>query len=217
MDNTNRLIEAVKAGKLTEIQALLRAEPELIHATTDRGEAVILLAVYYGQKEVADYLLSKATELTIFEAAAVGRLDGVVTALKSNADLLHAFSDDGWTALHLAAFFGHEEILQYLLDAGAQIDVAAKNEMAVLPLHSALSNRKYRAAEILIAHGADVNAMQSAGWTSLHYAAAVGNARIVEQLLAAGASRTMHNHSGQIAADVASEKGHELIAELLRK
>ena len=216
MEKSKQMIEAVKSGNLAAIRKLLKEDPQLIHACTDRGESVMMLAVYYGQKEVAQLLLSKATALTIFEATALGQKQRVIDLLRSNAELLHTFSDDGWTAVHLAAFFGHTEILRYLLDAGGKIDVAAKNEMAVLPLHSAIANRRFDTAELLIASGADVNAVQSADWTPLHYAAAVGNAQLVERLLQTGADRAAKNNSGQTALDVADEKGHTIVAELLK-
>ncbi|MCA9743685.1 MAG: ankyrin repeat domain-containing protein [Deferribacteres bacterium] len=217
MPQTDEFVESVKAGKLDEIKALLKADPELIHASTGNGESVIMLAVYYGQKHVAQYLLAKATALTIFEATAVGQLERVKAALKNDASLLHAHSHDGWTAVHLAAFFGQTDILHYLIDAGAQINIGAKNEMKVLPLHSALANRQFEAAELLIRSGADVHAVQSAGWTALHYAAAVGNAGAVQHLLAAGADRAARTDNGQTPADIAGEKGHMLVVDLLRE
>jgi ankyrin repeat protein len=217
MEKTKEIIDAVKNGDSNKIERLLNDEPDLIHATTERGESIILLAVYYNQNEVAKLLLSKVADLTIFEAAAVGKKDQVEIALRRNADHLHAFSSDGWTALHLAAFFGHDKIVDYLVKAGAHINIAAKNEMAVVPLHSALANRKMKTAEKLLAFGADANAAQSTGWTPLHYAAAIGQVKIIEKLLKAGADKTAKNNASQTPAAIAKEKGHEMVVDLLRE
>lgn len=217
MDNHKEIIKAVKAGDTKKTKQLLHANPDLIHAMTERGESIILLAVYYGQKEIAQLLLSKATELTIYEATAVGQIDQVKKALGHNPDHLHAFSADGWTPLHLAAFFGHDEIVEYLIQIGAKINIAAKNEMAVMPLHSALANRNIETAEILVSRGANVNAEQSTGWTPLHYAAAIGNVKIIENLLDAGANRNLRNNEGQMPLEVAKEKGHAVVVDLLKE
>lgn len=217
MEKSKEIIDAVKNGDLGKTKKLLNGDPDLIHTTTERGESIILLAVYYGQNDVAKFLLSKAVDLTIFEAAAVGKKDIVENALLRNADHLHAFSSDGWTALHLAAFFGHDKIVDYLVKAGAHINIAAKNEMAVAPLHSALANRKLKTAEKLLAFGANVNLTQSTGWVPLHYAAAIGQVKIIEKLLKAGADKTAKNNAGQTPADVAKEKGHEIAADLLSR
>ena len=57
--------------------------------------------------------------LTIFEAAAVGDAARVRALLDADVAALRGRSDDGWTALHLAAHFGHVEVVRLLLAAGA--------------------------------------------------------------------------------------------------
>ena len=81
---------------------------------------------------------------------------------------------DGFTALHLAAFFGGAAVARRLLDAGADPDAVARNPMAVRPLHSAVAGGQVEVALALIAAGADVGARQRHGWTPLHGAAQAG-------------------------------------------
>lgn len=209
------LFEVVKAGDLAAVQALLQDHPELIRAATEHGESLILLALYSGHRRIARLLLEKAADLTLFEAAAMGEQAAVEKQLRASPDSLRAYSKDGWTALHLACFFGYPGIATYLLQLGADPDAVSRNQMAVTPLHSALAAGHQDLACVLIEAGADVNAVNSTGWTPLHYAAATGAADIVRRLIQAGARKEAKNQSGQTATDVAKVKGHLIIAEIL--
>lgn len=58
---------------------------------------------------------------------------------------------------------------------------------------------------LLIATGADVNALNAYGQAPLHLAAQYGYAPIAEMLLAAGAKVTVRNHAGKFAADLTDD------------
>ena len=78
--------------------------PGAVNATFN-GLSAVLLAVYYGQPLIANLLIERHPDLDIFEASATGRLERVRNILDKQPDLISAYSNDGWTALHLAAFF----------------------------------------------------------------------------------------------------------------
>ncbi len=65
---------------------------------------------------------------------------------------------------------------------------------------------------LLIATGADVNALNAYGQSPLHLAAQYGYVAIVDMLLAAGAKVTVRNHAGKFAADMTDDA--ELKAKL---
>lgn len=217
MEKENEIIEAVKTGDLAKIKSLLKKASQLIHAETDAGESIILLAVYYGKKEIAEYLLSKAAQLTIFEAAAVGREQELMKIVRENPEQVNAFSADGWTPLHLAAFFGHQKIAAFLIGRGADLSPASKNENGVTPLHSALANREVAIAEMLLDVGADIHAVQAGGWSPLHYAAAAGLASIAERLIAGGADIHQTNNNGRTPLDAAIEKKQDKMIAVLKQ
>ena len=73
------LLEAVKAGDVNRVNELLAADPALVNARDASGNSAILLAIYYGRKEVKESLLAHGPELDVFEAAAAGALDRVKT------------------------------------------------------------------------------------------------------------------------------------------
>src|SRR5690349_17592434 len=103
------------------------------------GHSPILLAAYVGAPEIVEALTAAGAPLNVFEAAAIGRTDRVREYLAVNPGALASRAHDGWTLLHLAAFFGHEETARFLLDAGADPAAISRNEMANTPLHSAVA------------------------------------------------------------------------------
>jgi ankyrin repeat protein len=125
-----------------------------------------------------------------------------------------AWSGDGFTALHFAAFFGGAPAALLLLDAGADPDAAARNPMRVAPIHSAAAGRT-AVVPLLIERGADVNARQQGGWTALHEAAHRGDLELTEALLAAGADPRLANDEGITAAQLARDAGHAALADRL--
>ena len=183
-------------------------------AMTDPGSA-ILAAMYRNQREEARKLAADATALTVWEAAALGDDNRLAAILDDHPELANAFALDGHTPLGLAAFFGPASTTAILLDRGAHVGVAARNELKVQPLHAAVAARNREAAEALLARGADPNARQQVGYTPLMGAAAGGRDDIVDLLLSRGADATLVNDDGKTASAVAREHGHVTLAERL--
>src|SRR5689334_7474913 len=72
------------------------------------------------------------------------------------------------TPLHYAAWKGHAEVIEALLDAGAVIDAEDQNtHYGGTPLHAAAHGNQKAAAERLIARGANVNIKSINGRTAL--------------------------------------------------
>lgn len=183
-------------------------------ATTDLGSA-ILAAMYRNQREEARKLAGDATTLTVWEAAALGENDRLAAILDDHPEQANAFAPDGHTPLGLAAFFGPASTTMLLLDRGAQVGVAARNEMKVQPLHAAVAGRNRDAVEALLARDADPNARQQVGYTPLMGAASGGRDDIVDLLLSRGADATLVSDDGKTASTVAREHGHVTLAERL--
>lgn len=176
----------------------------------------LLAAVYRGDQARVDELLAQGPELDIFEAAAVGRADRVEQVLDADPGRVSAWTEDGFTPLHLAAFFRRPETARLLVERGALIDVVARNEqLQVTPLQSAAAAREEETAALLLERGADPNARQRGGFTALHAAAQHGDAPFVALLLAHGADPALAADDGRTAADFARDGGHrELAAHL---
>jgi ankyrin repeat protein len=205
----------IKSGNLASVRAMLAEDPSLLDQRNESGQPAFLLASYYQQADVADYLLTLKPYLDVYLATVAGRVDEMLAALDSDHSLLESHSSDGWTPLHLAAFFGRQEAAAALLARGANVDSRSTNHMRNTPLHAAAAGRRFPLVQLLLRNGADVNATQSGGWTALHGAAQSGDPALVQLLLAHQAHVHPRAENGQTALDLALLKGHQEIAELL--
>ena len=174
MPDTAEVFRAIQHGDAAKLGEILRAEPALAGARNERGDTVLLAAAYMGRREVIDSLLAAGVEPTLWEACALGLKEKVVELLRRDPSAIGAYSHDGWTALHLAAFFGHRDLAALLLERGADVNARSKSEtfaQANTPLHAAAANRQLEVAQLLVARGADVNARDGSGFTPLALAA----------------------------------------------
>ena len=172
-------------------------------------------ALYEGDRDRGERLLAEQDAVDVFEAAAFGRVDDLRRLLDEDSALASAFSGDGFTALHFAAFFVQPESAALLLERGADASARARNPMAVEPLHSAAAANQTRIAQLLLEAGANPDARQEGGFTAIHAAAQNGNAELVDLLLRHGADRAAATDDGRTAEQFARESGHTLLADSL--
>ncbi len=219
MSTADQFFQAIRDGNTGRVTELLQETPALINETTGEGISPILFAVYVNRRDIVDLLLPHKPELDLFEAAAVGDEQIIKILTVEYPEEISGFSPDGFTPLHLAAFFGHADIAFTLVDRGAEVNIRAKNPSAVTPLNSALAHRNpavaAEIAEILIRQGADVNAAQEGGWRPLHQAAAQGFEDLVRLLIKHGADRSCKSDDGKTPAEMAREKNFTPVVEIL--
>lgn len=182
------LLEACRRNDLERVQSLVTADPTLLIRQADSGETPLLTALYHRSRETASWLGSQRWKRTIFEAAAVNDVDGVGEILAADPALADTYSIDGWTPLHLAAFFGAPEAASLLLSHGADTRRISRNTVANTPLHAALAAKHLSLVQRLLDAGADP-AIECAGYTPLAIAESGGfeaGARLVRIALARG-------------------------------
>jgi ankyrin repeat protein len=201
---------------VAELADALRADPALAASRDAQGVSLVLQARYRGRLDAVEAILAADPPLDAFDAAALGRADVLAPALDADGGVAQARSGDGFTPLHLAAFFGHADTARLLLDRGADPAAVADNPMRVQPLHSAVAGRHGDLAALLVERGAPVNAAQHGGWTPLHAAAQHGDEALVDLLLGAGADPAAANDDGRTPADLADAAGHPTLAARLR-
>ncbi len=178
------------------------------HAATsadEHGTRLIEWCAYYGDVSAIRYLLANGESLA---------------SLGENLDL------------NGAAFHGHWQLCQFLVERGADVNHPMP-DTGETPLHTALckANRPIydHVVEILLAGGANPNSatrtgvetggfmrdVRTKGETPLHRAAAFGTERAVDLLLGAGADREAKDMNGDTPLSWAS--WHLRPASILRK
>lgn len=207
--------EAIAANDLDAVRVLAEEDPERLQRPVESGVTPLLFALYNRADEVARWLQDSARALDVFEAAATGEAEALANLLEGDRGLVNARSPDGFTPLHLAAFFGRSLAVGVLMRFGADTDAEADNPTQVRPLHSAAASRDANIVKALLDGGPDVNAKQAGGFTALHAAALHGNEAMVAVLLDANADRSIPAGDGRDAAAMAREEGFEELAERL--
>lgn len=185
------LWEAVREGDAERLAALLDggAGPD---ARTPEGIPLTRAAVYHGRPALAEVLLERGAPLDGFTAAALGRESDVAAMLDDGRLSAGARSEDGWTALHLAAFFGRAGVARALLDRGADHRARSTNDLANTPLHAAAAGGHLAVVRILVERGADVNA-EAGGIAPLDIACGRGDDEMARYLVEHGAKKARRN------------------------
>ncbi|TAH02866.1 MAG: ankyrin repeat domain-containing protein [Sphingobacteriales bacterium] len=196
------------------IRTLLLQNPNLVYQKTSYGVSLIMLSCYYKKPTVTNILIEFA-DLDIFEAAATGKFDVLAHHIFKKPERINDYSEDGFTPLGLAAYFGNDEIARYLVLKGADVNLTSNNGYFISPLHSAIAGNYTQIAKMLIQNGALINCVQKTGITPLHSAAENGNIEIIILLLEKGADVTIRMEGGKLPCTLAQEKGFLEIAEIL--
>jgi ankyrin repeat protein len=142
-------------------------------------------------------------------------VERVKSILKRKPKLLNEFAPDGFQPLGLASFFGHVEIVRFLLESGAEVNTPSQNGLKVTPLNSAAAGRHYEIAMLLLERDANPNIRQEGDFVPLHSAAMNGQIEMVKLLLQYGADKDLKSLDGKTARDYALENGHKIVAEVL--
>lgn len=121
----------------------------------------------------------------------------------------------GRTPLHIAAEKGNIDVAMFLIENGANVNVAdANGNTPLVFIINKTGNPKV--TQRLLEKGASVNTQNRTGETALMYAAWHGYSTIVQLLLENRADVTLKNKQGNTALTLAESKGHPEIVEMLK-
>src|SRR5262249_19755472 len=187
----------------------------------DKGDSPVLVATYHGKPDLVRLLLDRGARPSFFEACALGLDADVRREIRDNPAAVRQFARDGWTPLHLAAFFGHPATVEALLEAGADVLAASRTGEGNLPINAAAAgpraDRRPAIVRLLISRGSPVDGRGSpSGHTPLHEAAFNGDVALVRLLMENGADRRLRTGDGQTPLEIATLKATHQVARLLR-
>ncbi len=233
-DKTNEIIAAAGGGSLRTVRRLIAGDPSLASARNIFGTQPIHAAHFRGQQGIVDELLDSGVELDVFLAAELGMADEVRAHVERDRELVHAFREvRGDTPLHCAAYWGQRDVAALLLERGAEVNAATRDDfLRIAPLAAAVATPNIpnpsddeqtvvALVQQLLDEGADVNQRRRDGMTALHGAAYRGLAEVARLLLDEGADRslTAHHdggpHEGETAVQTALKQEQRAVADFI--
>ncbi|MHC5209249.1 MAG: ankyrin repeat domain-containing protein [Planctomycetota bacterium] len=168
------------------VQALLAAEPRLIHAISTDDELAIEACGHTGQRQIIQLHLDHGAPLSLPTAISLGNLEHARWLLEKDPLLIHERGPHDFP------------VMWYPAIGGGSVE----------------------AAEMLLAHGADIE-QESGGETALHWAALRGHADLVRALVGRGADMAAvgyrQERAGRTPLQLAADKGHDGVVQVLRE
>lgn len=140
------------------------------------------------------------------------QLDIANFLISAGADL-EVKDAEGYAPLHRASFHGHYNIVECLLNKGANIKATASHCLFT-PLHVAVELGQTEVVKLLLKHKADVNAPSIQNVTPLYFACELGYVEIA-QLLIEHSADIETSFDGVTALGIACANGHVEIARML--
>jgi len=111
----------------------------------------------------------------IHDATQAGDLDQIKQMIEEDAQQIDAGDDDGFTPLHIAAFYKYPKIVTFLINKKAHVNAQAEDKATPLHMavyfHQEVVNRRKSGSQIvsqLLNSNADPNIADTAGQTPLH-------------------------------------------------
>ncbi|MFW5709410.1 MAG: ankyrin repeat domain-containing protein [Chloroflexota bacterium] len=198
----DEIVEAIKQGDVSRVRSLSHEDKTVIHAGS---MSLVLLSVYMKQPDITQALLETGVNLTLHTATACGDAMRVSTIVREQPDRVNKHRSDSFHPLGLATYFGHVDVVDALLDVGANVNLHSSNTQHVTALHSAVSARHDDIIDRLLQWGADANAAEQGGITRLMQAAHQDDIDLVRKLLRYGADAAMTSTDGKRVLDYTSD------------
>ncbi|XP_059180071.1 poly [ADP-ribose] polymerase tankyrase-2-like [Centropristis striata] len=151
----------------------------------------------------------------LFEACRSGDLEQVRKLMTAENVNSRDTAGRKSTPLHFAAGFGRKDVVEFLLQNGA--NVHARDDGGLISLHNACSFGHAEVVSLLLQHGADANARDNWNYTPLHEAAIKGKIDVCIVLLQNGAELTIRNTDGRTALDLAEPSAKAVLTGEYRK
>jgi uncharacterized protein len=168
------IFEMIDSGDAEGLRTMLTREPEAAAAHDEQGLSALMRAAYRGG-EIFAVVRDAEPPLEPFDRIVAGESEGLPAP--------DAWSPDGFTPLHIAAFARNPGAAQALLEAGADPNVISRASFAqVTPLGTCAFAGANDVARVLLEFGADPELATSKEARPAAVARANGNTELAELL-----------------------------------
>ncbi|WP_146209995.1 ankyrin repeat domain-containing protein [Vitiosangium sp. GDMCC 1.1324] len=215
------LIDAIRRGDTSTVEALLDTEPRALGRGDAQGMTPLMWAAWHGHSALVHLLLGRGAVASVKDARGATAL--MLAAERGHLEAARALeplasSNERGEALRYAASSGRIELVAWLLDeAGAELEYGGADGKT--PLTCAALGGHAALAEELLRRGTNVEARSSSflpfenrddfGWHPLHYAADRRHVLLVQLLLDAGACVDPETTEGTTPLMISARRGDE--------
>ncbi|XP_030375768.1 ankyrin repeat and KH domain-containing protein mask isoform X4 [Scaptodrosophila lebanonensis] len=218
------LMEAASAGHLDIVKLLLNHNAD-VNAHCATGNTPLMFACAGGHVDVVKVLLKHGANVEeqnenghtpLMEAASAGHVEVAKVLLEHGAGINTHSNEFKESALTLACYKGHLDMVRFLLQAGA--DQEHKTDEMHTALMEASMDGHVEVARLLLDSGAQVNMPTDSFESPLTLAACGGHVELATLLIERGANIEEVNDEGYTPLMEAAREGHEeMVALLLSK
>jgi ankyrin repeat protein len=191
-----------------QIDSQVEAALQGLEARQKAAEAKAAVLAQTGSTSKQDSASSPATSS---EAEEVRRIQAMI---KDSPDLINARQSNELNPLQDAASKGELTVAEFLLNNGAEISIGGGSS-GYTALHYAANQGHKAMVELLLQHGAAVDARAQSGETALHLAAGRGFKNVAESLLAQGADANARDDQNGTPLFRAAGQGRLALAQFL--
>jgi len=192
-------------GHLRMLEMLLEHIPrdqQLLNGGLLVWDWMASVAVSAGNVETVQFFLDQGLPFSdpLHDAAHRGRPEVARLLVEGVKQLDISARSEKWndmTAMDLAAKYGNVNMIEQLLDYGAEVDCVAEDGMQ--PIHHAAECGEADAVVCLVQKGADVDAKSDYGLTPIHLATCEDNYSALEALIAMGGDVNATDNDGHAA------------------
>lgn len=200
---------------------MLREHGAVVNVANKEGRSILGTTFRHKRYDVVDYLVANGADINRIDDRGLTVLDDAILSLKSDdrrtvrafidhfltfkpkLDLQKLFpnGNGGEPALHLAAQFGHADVVALLLDHGADVNLKSLARRTTALVYAVYANQP-EVAKVLIAHKANLEATGMYGETPFQAATQAHKSELIEILTAAGAAQLKPKTYGPVTPAV---------------
>ncbi|XP_046371140.2 ankyrin repeat domain-containing protein 50-like [Haliotis rufescens] len=223
-DGDNILHWACIGGHVSMVKYLLSQHIIDINSRSKKGKTPLMKAAYYGQSDVLKFLVSEGANVSLVDDdgdnilhwACIGGQVGVVKYLLSQYSVdINSRAKMGKTPLMKAAYYGHRDVLEFLVSKGANVSMVDDDGDNII--HYASIRGQVEVLKHIISRGiVNIRSRGKYGRTPLMRSAYYGNRKVFDLLVSEGGRISSVDDKGYNILHLASIGGRvEMVKHIL--
>ncbi|XP_067652079.1 putative ankyrin repeat protein RF_0381 [Haliotis asinina] len=214
-NHINMLLSACREGDMEVVKFVLSQNIVDVDSRGPRKKTPVMLAAQYGHKEVVKVLVENGADLSLAYdtgsnglhlACSKGRLEVVKYIISQNIVDINCRGLGKKTAAMIAAGCGHKEVVELLVENGADLSLACASGSNIL--HLACSRGRLEVVKYILSQNiVDINSRGLKKKTPVMNAAESGHKDVVELLVEKGANLSLACDTGSNILHFTCSKG----------